>query len=278
MASLLLLAACRTVSTDAHPLSTVAITRQSPAGLPLTIRMTNGTVELTIVPDWGGRIMRYGYVGEPNVIWNARSESLAAGTASGWANRGGDKSWVWPQADWQSRTNQAWPPPKEFDDSAWSVVDARDGAVTLLSPPLPRFENARLCRQIELESTGTRVVVRTELVMPSAPIHAGSKPIAAWEITQVVMPVGVVRPATQPAGEVDILEPRLDGQSSVSEAKVRVLAAAGEKYLFVERLLRPPGPSPTTVFDKASVAGLCRAAFDARCRPVRRAGMGRVAE
>ena len=49
-------------------------TSRSPAAqhsdFPDAIRLYNGTVNLIIVPSLGGRIMRYGYVGGPNVLWN----------------------------------------------------------------------------------------------------------------------------------------------------------------------------------------------------------------
>src|SRR5687767_7541832 len=40
------------------------------SAFPDAIRLTNGTVSLVVIPSIGGRIMRYGFVGRPNVLWN----------------------------------------------------------------------------------------------------------------------------------------------------------------------------------------------------------------
>src|SRR5262245_60839367 len=75
-------------------------------------RMTNGTVELILVPQIG-RIMRYGFVGGPNVLWeNPAMHGKVVPPKAGdkeWANYGGDKLWPAPQDRW------GWPPDPYLD-------------------------------------------------------------------------------------------------------------------------------------------------------------------
>src|SRR4051812_33887530 len=83
------------------------------------IRLTNGTVNLVIVPSLGGRIMRYGFVGEPNVLWNNPDIPDLSKGHPDYFNYGGDKAWPWPQDDWPLLIGRNFPPPPECDQAVF---------------------------------------------------------------------------------------------------------------------------------------------------------------
>ena len=61
-------------------------------------RLTNGTVEAVVVPSIG-RVMRWGKIGGPNLLWNNDPSKI---TETGWKNYGGDKTWLSPQIYWDT--------------------------------------------------------------------------------------------------------------------------------------------------------------------------------
>ncbi len=62
------------------------------------IRLTNGTVELLVTRDIGPRIIRYGFVGGPNLFADIPSHIGGHGEET-WMNRGGHRLWIAPEAD-----------------------------------------------------------------------------------------------------------------------------------------------------------------------------------
>jgi hypothetical protein len=152
-------------------------------------RLSNGEVLIEVVPEIG-RIVGYGYVGGPNVLWTdpkAKSHVVAD-----WVNFGGDKVWLWPQDQWKPRTGKTWPPPGDGLAYTWKV-DAR--TMTLTSPPIPGWD-VRIVRVIEMDRLGTRVTITNTLepVGPNPP-----KNIVLWQIAQVPIPdklTAVARPST----------------------------------------------------------------------------------
>ncbi len=77
-------------------------------------QIANGTVEVVVVPQIG-RIMRYGFTGNANVLWNnttlnGKVTDLNA-PGKDWINYGGDKLWPAPQERW------GWPPDRTLDSA-----------------------------------------------------------------------------------------------------------------------------------------------------------------
>ena len=62
------------------------------------IRLTNGKVEILITRDIGPRIIRYGFVGGPNLFAEIPAHIGGHGEAE-WMNRGGHRLWIAPEAD-----------------------------------------------------------------------------------------------------------------------------------------------------------------------------------
>lgn len=130
----------------------LGITRVEPAptmGWNDAVRLTNGHVDVVVAPEVG-RVIRYGYVDGPNVLWVPRD--LAGKTAAqlgAWQNFGGDKLWNAPQSAWN------WPPDLDLDGSIHRL-EVRGTALRLISP-LSSRAGIRFERDIRLNADGTRV-------------------------------------------------------------------------------------------------------------------------
>jgi hypothetical protein len=84
--------------TNAAPNNTVKVTMQNVAykGWKNNLQLTNGTVELILALDIGPRVMRYGFVGEPNVFKEYEDQMGKSGE-SDWQIRGGHRLWHAPE-------------------------------------------------------------------------------------------------------------------------------------------------------------------------------------
>ncbi|GIV16481.1 MAG: hypothetical protein KatS3mg022_1916 [Armatimonadota bacterium] len=146
-------------------------------------RLTNGTVELVVVPSIA-RIMHYGFVGEPNMLWvNPATEGRPVKPGE-WPNHGGDKAWVWPQDEWEMRTGRGWPPPSATDQVPHQA-EIIAGNVIRLTSPLVAGYGVRIVREIRLEPSGTRVHILTRLEK----VREGADfAVAAWVVAQLPVP------------------------------------------------------------------------------------------
>lgn len=167
LAIALVLAGCQTKK---HPTPTTTAPSQQ-AGAAEPIRIANGTVELVIDPA-KGRIMHYGFVGGPNMLWTSDKAVELAPKIGNWENWGGDKTWPWPMT-W------GWPPPLER--AAWICVKNSGGSVQMTSPVLPGY-GLRMARRVELASKGTAVTITSGFEGEEG---LSGAPVAMWAITQV---------------------------------------------------------------------------------------------
>ena len=144
------------------------------------VQMSNGTVEVVIVPQIG-RIMRYGYAGGPNVLWN--NPDLAGKTTDltsankDWQNYGGDKLWPAPQERW------GWPPDRLLDSAPQSVKTLANHHVLLTGQTGEKI-SVQFRREIALDPTGTGVTLTNTLV------NMGTKDVdwGVWEVAQIDNP------------------------------------------------------------------------------------------
>jgi hypothetical protein len=222
------------------------------SAFPDAIRLTNGTVSLIVIPSIGGRIMRYGFVGEPNALWNNPGVTALPTTRPNYFNYGGDKAWPWPQDDWMLLIGRNFPPPPECDQVTFKSRLIGSHGVRLESPPIPSHA-ARIVREITLDPMGTRVTIVTRLEQAT-----GDRPppsMAAWSVTQVpgdrqiyarMIPDGVFEsmrpemptPTTRP---IDAKNPRVIALEKTTPSASKtgldadILAAVAGDTLFVLR-------------------------------------------
>lgn len=155
----------------------VTVKRITYHGWPGAYRMTNGTVELVVVPQIG-RILRYGYVGGPNVLWENRAlwgkTVKPSASRKEWVNFGGDKLWPAPQARWN------WPP-DPFLDAGALAVSVLPGSRLRLTGQGSAKHGIRFIREIALAPTGTRVTLRNTMEN----ISDQDVEWSVWEVAQV---------------------------------------------------------------------------------------------
>ncbi len=143
-------------------------------------RLANRLVELIYVPQIG-RVMRYGYVGDVNLIWE-NPEQLGKTTSfapppTDWSNYGGDKLWPAPQKVW------GWPPDPVMDSGTQKVTITADKKLRIEGQVSPKH-HLSFVRTITLEAQGTGVTFDNTLV------NHDKKPgqWAVWQVTQVNAP------------------------------------------------------------------------------------------
>ncbi len=148
--------------------------------------LTNKTVELIFVPQIG-RVMRYGYVGGTNLLWEnpalaGKTTDLKAANAD-WQNYGGDKLWPAPQAEW------GWPPDPMMD-SGTHTVKTLSGSRLQTTGQKSAKHNLRFRREITLDAMGTGVTFANSV------FNTGDKEAewSVWEVTQVDAPDATLLP------------------------------------------------------------------------------------
>ena len=88
------------------------------------VRLSNAEVELIVTQDVGPRIIRFGFIGGPNIFGEIPAEM---GTTGGdeWMNRGGHRLWIAPEAK---------PRSYELDNSPVRIEEIDGGIRTLQEP------------------------------------------------------------------------------------------------------------------------------------------------
>ena len=143
-------------------------------------QLSNGTVEIVVVPQIG-RIMRYGFAGGANVLWNnaalnGKTTDLNA-PGKDWINYGGDKLWPAPQERW------GWPPDRLLDSGA-QTIKALPNHHLLLTGPVVKALGIQFRREIALDETGSGVTITNTLV------NTGTADVdwSIWQVAQIDNP------------------------------------------------------------------------------------------
>ncbi|NLF86391.1 MAG: hypothetical protein GX571_09845, partial [Lentisphaerae bacterium] len=92
-----------------------------------SIRLANRQVELIVTRDVGPRVIRFGFIGGPNIF--AELEGHIGGRGeSEWMNRGGHRLWIAPEAA---------PWSYELDNEPYAVAEAIPNGVRTVQAPGP---------------------------------------------------------------------------------------------------------------------------------------------
>ncbi len=157
--------------------SKVKIERGSYHGWKNTIRLSNGEAELIFVPQIG-RIMRYSFIGAPNLLWNNDAllgkvlDPKKPGTE--WMNFGGDKLWPAPQAKW------GWPPDPLMDAGTQEIKVKNRKTLVMTGQVSPKHQ-VQFRREITLDAQGTGVTFVNTLHNVGKQEEAWS----CWEVAQI---------------------------------------------------------------------------------------------
>jgi hypothetical protein len=170
---LLLGVTCRDTHAD------VSIERVDYHGWKGCYRLANGSVELIFVPQIG-RIMRFGFLGGTNALWEnlALSGKIADPASKDWTNFGGDKLWPAPQERW------GWPPDPALDAQGYEAHPLPNGHLLVTSKESAKH-GVRFIREIALEPAGAGATIINTME------NVSGKPVewSVWEIAQVNDPL-----------------------------------------------------------------------------------------
>ncbi|MCS7254249.1 MAG: DUF4380 domain-containing protein [Armatimonadota bacterium] len=170
--------------------SQVKVEQISYRGWDDSYRITNGIVEVVVVPKIG-RIMSYRFVGGENILWENEKwfgKLRADAKPNEWANFGGDKVWPGPQNQWKEVMGRSWPPDEAFDGGECTANELVDG-VELVTPVSPHY-GAWLVREIRLSADSTRLTIKQRLEKLRLPIVD----MLIWSVTQIRSPDLVLLP------------------------------------------------------------------------------------
>ena len=146
-------------------------------------RLTNGKTEAVVVPGLSGRVMRYGFVGGPNRLWNAPKGKIFK--SDEWHNWGGDKTWPAPQSTWPMYApTGGWPPHPTYDGLPHEAETLPGGRLRTTGPVMAGW-GVRCVRDYGFESATGEFVVTTTFRK-----EAGdqARQLAAWHVTQIPPP------------------------------------------------------------------------------------------
>lgn len=154
-------------------------------------RLTDGKTEAVIVPEFSGRIMRYGEVGGRNWLWN----SVPKKPDGKWTNLGGDKCFVGPHTDWNLfSTKGIWPPPfPTWDGAPHEAVELSGARLRTTSPVWDGFE-VRIIREFSFDESGALVISQRLEKSGDTPVY-----ISAWTVSQATPPDAVFIPLNPPS-------------------------------------------------------------------------------
>jgi hypothetical protein len=146
--------------------------------------ISNGRFELVCSPATG-RIVRYGPVGGPNVLWENPQAPATPSPFAGWINWGGDKVWIWPEDHWPQWQAGLVAPPGD-PPAAPFALETDKLSMRLTSPVVDAY-GVRITREISLAPEGPRVTLlnRLEKVVAVEPPGGKPLPLSVWTVTQI---------------------------------------------------------------------------------------------
>ena len=181
-------------------MSEICIQKINYKGWDDAVQMTNGVVDVVIVPAIG-RIMAYGFCGERNMLWHdpdlegvVVQEDIFDQNELEWMNFGGDKVWPTEQRLFPVLNGFAWPPDPYLDAFSHHLKILNDG-FEMISPVSP-FCGAQVVRRIGMHPGQSRITIEQELtkVQPAQKSNDEPIPLTIWNITQIPVPELVVFP------------------------------------------------------------------------------------
>lgn len=156
-------------------------------------QITNRWLELTFVPQLGGRLMQVAFAGHPFLFVNPqyRGQSFPASeTARNWFNYGGDKIWPMPEG---SQDEKHWPGPisDPLDDGNYAfhvVSQGAECAIRMEGPPDART-GLQYTREISLRSDSSEISFHATMKNASAhPIRWSVQSVTQYDTSDAENP------------------------------------------------------------------------------------------
>ncbi|MEM6853421.1 MAG: DUF4380 domain-containing protein [Planctomycetota bacterium] len=148
------------------------------------VQIDNGVVRLGVSPKVG-RVVEFGYLGQPNLIWINNDDIYDEAPGPGvYYNVGGDKLWVAPQPLWENAFgHDQWPPEGVIDGGAWTLVEHEADSITIQSPESPHY-GVVVRRTFTLPAKKSQAVITNQILRVKANPH----PVQVWTVTQIKEP------------------------------------------------------------------------------------------
>ncbi|RYX81774.1 DUF4380 domain-containing protein [bacterium] len=223
-------------------------------------RLTNGKDEAVIVPALG-RVMRYGKVGGPNLLWNSPTFS---GLDWGWKNYGGDKTWLAPQSYWGVMSDKGWPPDSAIDGAPHEAEVVTGGKLKMVSGT-SKTSGIRVERIMGFNDAGEFEIQQSAIKTAGSPLRVG-----LWSVSQSVPAQAVFVPTSpdspyangffrfetkgkkQSAVVEDgllRLEPKSEGEGQKFgiDSPVAAIASVSDGVAWVQKSAKPDGQYPDGV-------------------------------
>jgi len=148
-------------------------------------RLSDGITEAIVVPSLG-RVMRYGFVGGRNWLWNSTAKDGDPGSFSGWHNWGGEKTWLAPQSEWPVWHSPGWPPDPAIDGTPYTAVLLPGGRLRTTGN-VSSGTGCRIVRDYSFDPDGSFAVAQMVEKITGPPLH-----VSIWSVTQVDPPATIL--------------------------------------------------------------------------------------
>ncbi len=185
--ALLCIAAVNPVQARSHRAAPTVVTRISYNGWPEAYRLSNGIVEMVVVPAVG-RVMAYHFVDHPETdpLWTNFSDfgKFYVSHDIGF-NPGGDKLWPSPQDDWgkHGSTYRNWPPDPAVEFGPYQGALIKNG-LRITGPVSAGFAMS-VSREFILKPGSAQVSINDTFTKSAD--ASGDKngfPVGIWNITE----------------------------------------------------------------------------------------------
>ena len=153
------------------------------------VRLANAEVELIVTKEVGPRIMRFGFIGEPNLFVEMEGQQGGTGEDE-WQIRGGHRLWIAPEEK-----------PKTYElDNEPIEVEEIDGGVRTIQPVGP-LSSVQKTMEIRLAADANTVSVEHTLT------NRGEEPVelAPWALSAMAQNGMAVIPLPQKIAHTDRL-------------------------------------------------------------------------
>ncbi len=145
-------------------------------------RFSDGKAQAVVVPSLG-RVMSYGLVGGPNLLFNNKDAKFDPKNPNNWVNYGGDKTWPAPQNNWGLwQKSGGWPPPRQWDGQPHAAQVLSGGKLRMESKIQPRL-GGRVVRVFSMNEAGEFVIEQSIEKMSGGPLS-----LSIWSVTQINHP------------------------------------------------------------------------------------------
>ncbi|HBB32176.1 MAG TPA: hypothetical protein DDZ80_17670 [Cyanobacteria bacterium UBA8803] len=147
-------------------------------------RLSDSRTEAIVVPEIG-RVMRYGFVGGSNFLWNSPQKIYGKNE---WKNWGGDKTWPAPQQWWPAIAGRNWPPDPAWDGNPHRANILPNNHLQMTSEVAQGFA-ARVVREFWFEQNGDFAIAQTVEKVKGEPLL-----LSIWNVTQIESPDAIFLP------------------------------------------------------------------------------------